>query len=432
MNRSLNLLLTFFMTVSSSALFAISNVNELIETVDDVEIALLTVDRGQLPYMLAGHSLLRVSNKKLGQDLVFNWGIFDLSDPKLPLKILKGEMTYKIGAWPFSLAFQHYVRNEKRTVWQEKINLTSVQKTSVLRQLNWWLSPENTHYQYVIRKHNCSTIIRDILNQSLAGKIKDQFGDGLSDAVYRDHVKEYFPLFTWAHFGFDLVASSELDQKITKWNYMYLPFNLQEKLKEIPAFADNHQNNAAGKMLMSPTVILNEGSKYLPPPVSMWTMSAALVFAMLALGLMLLRKGSLNFVRLTGLLTIGWGMFSAVFALILIVGWSYTTHIFIHHNANLFYFWITDILFVLLGLRMLFRPGKTIENLKLKTLVKRYGILHAAFLAVSVVGFITGLISQDMSYGLIYVAPHLLLCLGFQYLAFKKETFEGKPVESKS
>jgi hypothetical protein len=405
-------LLNFF----SSSLSASPNIDKYIEHINDVEFYLMTIDKGETPYTLAGHSVLRVKNSSGGSDFVFNWGIFDSSDPAFLTDFIQGKMRYRVGIWPFRLAFQNYVRREKRTIWQEKINLNSSQKLIVLNRLKWWMLPSHARYDYSIQHNNCSTIIRDMIDEALDGEIKKSTVRLKNSRTYRDQIDEYFPYFPWADFAFELIANSDLDTAMSEWDFMYLPFNLQRGLKA-KTFADGHS-------LLGQTQTLSTGTVLNRPKISVWSWLLIGLAVFLVISFALFKKSKSTFIRLTGMLTILGGGISFVLSALMIFLWVSTTHMFTHHNANLLFFWIFDFYYLWLGLKIFRSSQKSLLSERDIKLAKRYGLAHILSLLVLFVGSISGVVSQDVSFVLFYLMPWSVFILGHQFLSFKNFTSE--------
>ena len=56
----------------------------------DLRISLLTCSPGTELYSTFGHSALRVVDKSIGTDIIYNYGVFDFNDPGFLCKIRAG------------------------------------------------------------------------------------------------------------------------------------------------------------------------------------------------------------------------------------------------------------------------------------------------------------------------------------------------------
>lgn len=90
---------------------------------DKVDFYFQTVGIGSELYMIGGHSLIRVIDRSNSLDVVYNWGVFDFSDPWFLFNFIKGHLIYRMDAYSMRGVLRTY-RIEKRALWQEKLNLT--------------------------------------------------------------------------------------------------------------------------------------------------------------------------------------------------------------------------------------------------------------------------------------------------------------------
>ena len=90
---------------------------------------LITVDVGDMVWDNFGHTALRVYDENTNTDTVFNWGVFDVSGGvgAFSWNFFKGIMNYRLATNTPSQEFAVY-REQQRTVWQDKLNLSNPQK----------------------------------------------------------------------------------------------------------------------------------------------------------------------------------------------------------------------------------------------------------------------------------------------------------------
>ena len=137
-----------------------------------VHFYLITVDVGDAVWDNFGHTALRVFDENSNTDVVFNWGNFDIGSGAVEFSwdFFKGIMNYQLATSSPRQEFSMY-RFQERTVWQDRINLTNPQKVRLYRRLMWNLEPENIVYPYQYFYDNCTTKVRDYLDEALSGRI---------------------------------------------------------------------------------------------------------------------------------------------------------------------------------------------------------------------------------------------------------------------
>ena len=140
---------------------------------DGVHFYLITVDVGNKVWDNFGHTALRVIDENTNTDVVFNWGVFRINGGPVSFSynFFKGIMNYELGTQSPSQEFAMY-RSQERSVWQDRINLTNPQKEILYRRLLWNMQPENIIYPYQYFFDNCTTRVRDYLNEALSSTIE--------------------------------------------------------------------------------------------------------------------------------------------------------------------------------------------------------------------------------------------------------------------
>ncbi len=195
--------------------------------VSRIEISLLSCGPGDDMYSIFGHSALRVRNRATGQDLVYNWGLFDFDDPGFYTNFLMGKLNYKLGVQRFDSFIRSYER-QKRTVVEQEIQIWDDQKSRLLDLLDENYKPQNRYYLYDFFFDNCSTRIRDLLVDRIGLKMLTR---GVTPAKsFRDGLHAFNDRMPWAQFGMDLLVGARADQRMSEQNQMFLPQYLQENL----------------------------------------------------------------------------------------------------------------------------------------------------------------------------------------------------------
>ena len=124
---------------SCDALEAIEGSDSIVlpEDFNDVHFYLLTVDVGQLLWDKFGHTALRVVDEGADTDIVLNWGSFDFSDPiSFSVKFFRGITDFKLELWSTEQFYYAYSL-QRRTLWQDKINLTKTISNTSCSQCSW-------------------------------------------------------------------------------------------------------------------------------------------------------------------------------------------------------------------------------------------------------------------------------------------------------
>ena len=120
-------LLLFFFFLSS---FSFPNEQD----VDRYTISILTVSPGEDLVDAFGHSGIRVIDKELNYDLVFNFGIYDFQAPNFYSNFVKGRPIYYLGINNYNRFLNNY-KNQKRGIVEHKIQISNYIKDDFIIDL---------------------------------------------------------------------------------------------------------------------------------------------------------------------------------------------------------------------------------------------------------------------------------------------------------
>lgn len=340
-----------------------------------VHFYLISVDVGDSVWDNFGHTALRMLDENNNTDNVFNWGYFSLNGGVVSFSynFFKGIMNYSLVANSPGFEFAQY-RRQERSVWQDKINLTNAQKEILYRRLMWNLEPENIVYPYQYFFDNCTTKVRDYLDEALGGAISSQF-NGVTTSTFRDQVRSHYASTAIVDFSLDILMNSNIDRPMTEWENMFLPLNFRHRLRQLPsAVAENGEKLpllSAPQMVMDFPAPRVDSDPYrlasmvlLGPVVFLFLMLKKIPMSYFATHSRLgLKLESLSF-RLLGLLGLLTAAFSGIYGTLMLGSWFVSDHMDLHHNINLLLFWPTDLFGLLVGLRWLFfcKPWPTNHN----------------------------------------------------------------------
>lgn len=373
-----------------------------------VRFYLITVDVGDHVWDNFGHTALRLVDDSTHTDLVFNWGLFDASIGyvRFAANFARGIMDYQLGVTPPEWELGRY-QQEARTVWQDQLVLTSDQKRRLYERLAWNIRDENLVYEYEYFFDNCTTRVRDYLDEALGGSLSEQ-SRALSSSTFRDEVRDHYASLPLIAFSLDVLMNERIDRRMTQWEQMFLPLALRAQLDRAGLLTD-------GQVLME-----------FPAPeagVNPYYLAALLLIPCLLLLLSLKRASIASFssqpgftlrmpalsYRLLGLVGLVVALFSGVYGLIMSLGWLFSSHQDIHGNLNLLLFWPTDLLGAVIALRWLLTGRAWFVSSGRHQWVMTYFIIHIMAALVYLVIVVFGLTEQRVGSLLLYVLPVLAL-----------------------
>ena len=393
---------------------------------NQVDYYLITVDVGNNIWDNFGHTALRVVDRSSNSDLVFNWGLFDASVGNVTFasNFFRGILNYQLGVSPPGWEFGRYER-EQRTVWQDHLTLTTAQKATLYRRLAWNLREENIVYSYQYFFDNCTTRVRDYLNEALGGRLQEQ-SRAQVPRTFRDEVMTHYASAPPIAVSLDILMNERIDRRMTRWESMFLPASLRNELLN---FSSDVMNGVQRQPLLNESQVVMEFTPPAAGPNAYHVLGGVLAATVLFLFLNLkriplssfssqpgftLRLPALSY-RLMGVMALVLCLVGGLYGLIMSVAWRESAHLDLHNNLNLLLFWPTDLLGVLFCLRWLITGRICMQSKTTVTLIKLYLLGHLLAALVYVFVALTGIAAQDVVSLLIFVVPALL---GFAILVW--------------
>jgi hypothetical protein len=117
-----------------------------------------------------------------------------------------------------------------RAMWQQELNLTSAQKLKLLQLCQEW---DGKTYRYNYYTDNCSTKIRDILDDVLDGELKKQLSPQMTETTWRWHTRRLTRDSIFWYTALNTALGPAVDRKISRWEEGFLPVKLSEHLETV-------------------------------------------------------------------------------------------------------------------------------------------------------------------------------------------------------
>lgn len=189
---------------------------------ESAEISVITCGpyQGEV-YSAFGHSAIRVRDPLTGEDLAFNYGVFNFT-PGFYLNFTRGNLLYKLGVYPYSLFRDAYI-SQNRYVHEQILNLNPNQKQQVRDYLYRNARPENAVYNYDYFYNNCATKVRDVFVELFGDSLKFNGSYVKTSYTIRDLTNIYLTKQPWGDLGIDICLGLPMDKKLSPFEYMFLP-----------------------------------------------------------------------------------------------------------------------------------------------------------------------------------------------------------------
>lgn len=191
-------------------------------------IGVLTMGPGAEYWSRFGHNAVLVEDAA-GERTVYNYGFFDFEQPGFLLRFLRGRMLYQLVALPFAQDFAYY-QSEGRSLQLQWLDLDPDQASGVADFLAWNARPENADYRYDYFVDNCSTRVRDVINQALGGELLRQTRGRSRGLSYRSEALRLSAPDAWMYLGIHALLGPEADRPLSRWEESFVPQRLHDAL----------------------------------------------------------------------------------------------------------------------------------------------------------------------------------------------------------
>lgn len=189
----------------------------------DLEVDVVTFGPGNDMAEWFGHAALVVRDRRLQVERLYNYGEYEF-DPALALRYLQGHLTFHVAERPVDRTIALYV-HRNRDVRVQTLALSSSQKLELARLLADNVRPENRSYLYDHYADNCTTRLRDVINQVMRGALKTQAME--PRASLREHTRRLTAVNVVVGVLIDALLNDEVDRPLTAWEAAFLPADLR-------------------------------------------------------------------------------------------------------------------------------------------------------------------------------------------------------------
>ncbi|MDO9152637.1 MAG: DUF4105 domain-containing protein [Paludibacter sp.] len=237
-----------------SMLIGISSLSaQQLQFSDSAQVSLLTCSPGEEIYAKFGHTGIRVNDLKNNIDVVFNYGLFSFETKNFYIKFIKGETDYQLGVTSTQAFLAEYIERNS-FVWEQKLDLNSLDRKILINSLLINYEPQNRIYRYNFVFDNCATRPRDKILSSNSGIVKLKTSN--EPRTFRNWVGVYTGNESWLTFGIDLVFGKPADENASAMVSMFLPEVLMSEFENI--YIVTQESGFSEKKLVSEKKVLVE------------------------------------------------------------------------------------------------------------------------------------------------------------------------------
>ena len=302
---------------------------------EELTVYLMTMGPGDEIFEKFGHTAIWIRNNATHTDVAYNWGLFDFNDKDFIARLARGRMRYSMAGFQMQAMVQSYIETN-RTVSAQELNLTPAQRLRVQTLADSNALPENRYYLYDYYRNNCSTLPRDLLDRVLGGAIKAKTNTVLTKTTFRQHTLRILGDDLLAYAGAQFALGHPADARITEWQEMFLPLEMQKHIRTVWV---RGQNGTLEPLVASEIQISGSTRPAQRTAAPNYVRRFTLIGTGVAVALLILLSLSLTGLRTTKVLLAFFASLTAIaggiVGLCLMLAWTLTDHVFMAKNENI-------------------------------------------------------------------------------------------------
>ena len=207
------------------------------QQLDSIRASLITCSPGQEVYALYGHTALRLQNFTTGEDLVFNYGVFSFKQPHFIWRFVRGQCDYMVVPVPWQYFTREY-EERGSSITAQVLNLTSEEVNRLYGNMLEDCKPENRQYRYNFLYNNCTTKVRDAIENCVEGHVV--YPDSIPVYTYRQMLHQYTCQHPWAQEGNDILLGAAVDTSLCARAAMFAPEYMLRYADNAYIYAENN------------------------------------------------------------------------------------------------------------------------------------------------------------------------------------------------
>lgn len=346
---------------------------------EDLVIKLYTFGPGDALWSWWGHGGLLVKDTVRHESWIYNFGMLE-PKPGILFQFLLGRVVHHIAAIPDSVYIPFH-RETNRDIRIQVLNLPDSTLLQLARRLAGSALPENRDYLYHHYYENCSTPMRDLLDQVVDGALY-RLTDKPGRMTLREHSRRFLadkPLMDLLIF---FLMNDDIDQPIRQWDEMFLPIELEKHAGSLIYADDNGMNCTLVRNQYTAFKADRDPLPSRPPDRRPGALLTGILLGLAPFILIVLKNSVTEKTtkHLYGLYTIGIGILFGVPGLLLGFLSTFTNHDVTYYNENLFLANPLTFLFILTGIGFILNIVQLIRWHSLLWTIHISLLLLAAFL----------------------------------------------------
>ena len=195
-----------------------------------LRVSLLTFAPGSVYWQRFGHNAVLIENTVSGANAVYNYGMFDFFQKNFFLNFARGHMLYRLDVDTLDRTLRVYA-SEGRWVYRQVLDLDAAQRLRIAEFLDRNAQPEHAEYRYDYFRDNCSTRVRDSIDATLGGVLKQQMQAEKTTVSYRFEATRLVAPIPALMAGMDLIMGPAGDPALNVWQQSFVPEVFMQALR---------------------------------------------------------------------------------------------------------------------------------------------------------------------------------------------------------
>jgi hypothetical protein len=216
--------------LSIHSLYCVNKTEGTKTSSEETKVSIISIGEGSSLADAFGHTGIRVISN--GNDIVFNFGVYDFSAPNFYSNFVKGRPVYKLAVQKYEKFKDGYIYQNRYLV-EHELNISEESKMNIIDLLVNNSRPENKYYTYDYLRDNCSTRVADILIDDINNKFRDDKLESEALFTYRELIHEKISENSWAALGIDLCLGAIIDKKISVRETFFIPEKLMKYMDRL-------------------------------------------------------------------------------------------------------------------------------------------------------------------------------------------------------
>ena len=196
------------------------------------EVVVLTFGVGSRIFEKFGHAAICLRDNASPKDPVcFNYGVTNFeAGGAMVWDFLRTQQKFLVDAESWSAVMRFYQR-EDRDIFEQDLPLSAEQARAIEKKLLYDSEPEHKFYVYDHFFDNCTTRIRDLVDNATGGKLRDG-SDAPYPLTFRQMGQSGLAEFHWVTAVTDYILGRQLDDTPTIWQAMFHPDVLRAQIEK--------------------------------------------------------------------------------------------------------------------------------------------------------------------------------------------------------